>query len=216
MKNLRVCLPILLTALVSANIWAADNSQHWHDNRAMININPRLSLDIYNRNRWRDFPFATTFQTCVQGGLVYKLTPEISSLLAYRYDMANKTGYYEFENRFLLEFAFKLPLIKQFAFGLTQRTELRYFTRSTPDNVRLRFAGNISRKVTAYGLKFTPSLTGELFWDDQADEINRFRLYVGSGYTISQHYSVKLIYIREFNKTRPDLDIIDTGFNIVY
>lgn len=216
MKGFRKFVFLLLIVLIAANIQAADNLQHWHDNRAVIKISPRISFDIYNRSRWQDFPFTTTFQTCIQGGLIYKLTPRLSSLLAYRYEMANKTGYYEFENRFMLEFACKLPALKSFDLGLAQRTELRYFTRSTPDHIRLRGSGIISRKVIIYGQQFAPSVTGEIFWDDNADEINRFRLYIGSNYTLSRHFSVKLFWIRQFDKDKPDIDIIDTGVSLSY
>jgi hypothetical protein len=192
----------------------ATNSQHWNDLVIAGKLSPRVSLEIYNRTRWHDIPFTETFQTCLQGGLKYKIDPRMSALFAYRYDMLNKVGYYEFENRFLLQFAYKMPVQNICDLELAQRTELRYFTRSTEDHIRLRVISTFSRKFTVYGLPVKPSIAGELFWDDIADEINRSRLYTGFSFDIKPRYTFKLIWIHQTDKDKSDTEIFDTGLTI--
>jgi len=216
MKCIRILFLIAWLAMLSTNIKADNSSLHWQDIKVAVKINSHLALDFYDRIRWREFPYTTTYQACIQRGLKYNFNARLSSLLAFRYEIINRTGYYEFENRTLLEFAYKLSSIKKFDLSLAQRTELRFFTRSTPDNVRLRFRGNVEKKVKIMTQQFVPSISGELFWDSHADEINRFRLYMGSDYNMDKHFSTSLYYIREFNKGARNLDIIDTVIKISF
>ena len=205
---------VAMAILFSFNSIYADNSQHWNDLVITGKLSPRVGIEIYNRSRWYDIPFTETFQTCLQGGLKYKINPQLTTLLAYRYDMLNKIGYYEFENRFLLQFSYKMPFRNICDIDLAQRTELRYFTRSTKDQVRLRVISTISRKLVIYGLPVKPSIAGEFFWDDVAEEINRTRLYTGFSFDIKPRYSFKLIWIHQTDKDKPDTEILDTGFTI--
>jgi hypothetical protein len=192
----------------------ADNSQHWNDLVITGKLSPRVGIEIYNRTRWHDIPFTETFQTCLQGGLKYKINPQLTAHLAYRYDMLNRIGYYEFENRFLLQFSYKMPFRNICDIDLAQRTELRYFTRSTKDQIRLRVISTISRKFVIYGLTVRPSIAGEFFWDDVADEINRTRFYTGFSFDIKPRYTFKLIWIHQTDKNKPDTEILDTGLTI--
>ncbi len=178
-----------------------------------IKLNPETSFEIYNRTKFREAPFNETYLTGIQPGLSRKLVNNLIALLAYRYEINNKKKYYEFENRFLLQFTYKMPLRRQFALQLAQRTEARYFTRQTADNLRLRARLDLSKKLAIYGHHFAPYLAGELFYDTNAHNINRERIYLGTLYNINPRYAIRLGWIGQKDEGKDLLDILNTGMN---
>lgn len=196
-----------------ANIAWADTWENWNDMSCSIKLNPETSFEIYNRTKFREAPFNETYLTGIQPGLSRKLVNNLIALLAYRYEINNKKKYYEFENRFLLQFTYKMPLRRQFALQLAQRTEARYFTRQTADNLRLRARLDLSKKLAIYGHHFAPYLAGELFYDTNAHNINRERIYLGTLYNINPRYAIRLGWIGQKDEGKDLLDILNTGMN---
>jgi len=207
---------VTIAVLGCVNLSFADDMQHWNDDIIRAKINPRWEAEIYNRSRWRQAIFDETFQNCIQIGARYKFSKKFNILAAYRYDIQDKGSYYEFENRFLLNLSYSLPSFYEFSPKLSQRTELRYFTRGSEDHVRVRGRLDISRNFIALKHKFTPAVGYEIFWDDIAKEINRGRLYIGISSPINEMFAVRVTWIRQFDKNKDDLDILNTGFNMYF
>lgn len=209
---------IFLTAilmLMPAQLSQAAITQNWNDTQINLKWRDNLSLLLYNRVKFSAVLFDKAYTTAFQIGPVYRLSRNFTVAAAYRYDVVNKTGYYEFENRFFLQYSLRLTAPKYGTLNLTQRSEIRYFTRRTEDHIRLRLRASLSRNLTLSGKKFTPYCDGELFFDDIDKKINRFRLYFGSLLKISERASLRLGWIRQFDEGAPDFDILNTGFNIV-
>jgi hypothetical protein len=188
-------LAVLAVLLAWANIAWADTWENWNDMSCSIKLNPETSFDIYNRTKFREALFTETYLTGIQPGLNRKFIKN------------------EFENRFLLQFTYKMTLRHQFALQLAQRTEARYFTRQTADNLRLRARIDFSKKLAIHGHNFAPYLAGELFYDTNAHNINRQRIYLGTLYNINPRYAIRLGWIGQKDEGKDLLDILNTGMN---
>jgi hypothetical protein len=210
----KIAILTLVAALVGMGAIAfADTWENWNDMNCSIKLNPGTSFDIYNRTKFREAPFTETYLTGIQAGLSRKFIKNLNILFAYRYEINNKKRYYEFENRFLLQYTYKISLKHQFSLQLAQRTETRYFTRQTADNVRFRANLNISKKMKIRRLNFAPYLAGELFYDTNAHQINRERIYLGTLYNINSRYAIRLGWIGQKDTGKDLLDILNTGVN---
>ncbi len=211
-----ILLIVSIMMLVCTSQSYAGGTQHWNDTIIRAGINPRWEAEIYERSRWRNIAFDETFQNCLQLGARYKFSAKFNLLAGYRYDIQDRGGYYEFENRFLLNFSYSLPLLYNIMPKLSQRTELRYFTRASEDHIRLRGKLELSRKLAVLGHKIMPYLAYEIFWDDDARELNRQRLYAGITGPICDKFSIRITWIRQFDKDRDNLDILNSGLNMYF
>lgn len=192
----------------------ASSLEHWNTSVIRAKINSRFEFEIYNRSRWRELVFNETYQNCIQPGIRYKLIDNFKILLAYRYDVQDKGVYYEFENRFLVDFNYSLPKFLTLSHSLSQRTELRYFTRSSTDHVRIRFKYGFSRGFAIQKQEIKPSLAYEVFWDDSAEEINRQRVYAAISTPISRWCFVQLTLISQYDNGRDDLYIFNSSLTM--
>jgi hypothetical protein len=197
--------------------------ENWNDMSCAIKLDQKTSFEIYNRTKFQKALFTKTYLTGIQAGLSRRIDANLIALLAYRYEINNKIKYYEFENRFLLQFSYKIPIKKYFIMQIAQRTELRYFTRTTHDNVRLRASLNISRKFPIHKQVIAPYLTGELFYNtynnksnSNDNKLNRKRIYLGILYNLNNKYAIKLGWIRQLDKGKDALDILNTGMNLSF
>jgi hypothetical protein len=206
---------LTLLAILASHAGKAfpDTWENWNDMSCAIRLTRKTSFDIYNRTKFRKTVFEHTYLTGIQPGLNRRLGKNFYSLLAYRYEINNKKKYYEFENRFLLQFAWRISLNHQIAMQLAQRIESRHFTRQTADNLRLRARIDFSKKSTVGKIVFTPYLAGELFYDTNAHDINRQRIYLGTMCNFSPRYAVRLGWIGQKDRGKEFLDILNTGMN---
>jgi len=192
----------------------AAETQHWNDSQLNLKWRNNLSLLLYNRLKFSEVLIEEAYTTAFQLGPVYKLSRTFTISAAYRYDVINRHGYYEFENRFFLQYSLRLAAPRYGALDISQRSELRYFTRRTEDHIRLRLRASLSRNMKLGRMKITPYCDGEIFFDDIDDKINRFRLYFGALLDLGDQIALKLGWIKQFDEASPDIDILNTGFNI--
>jgi hypothetical protein len=211
--RLGVCVMVLLIAQNTASSRAWEN---WNDMSCALKLNAKTSLEIYNRTKFRKTPLREAYLTGIQGGFSRKIDAGLATLAAYRYETNNKKKYYEFENRFLLQFSYKRQIEGKFELLLTQRTELRFFTAGTHDNVRLRASSGVSRKLAIHGRSLAPYVTGELFYDTNAHQINRERIYGGMLFALGGNSALKLGWVGQFDEGTGRLDILNSGLNLSF
>jgi hypothetical protein len=211
--NKLAILIFLILAILSYNSCAAD-SEHWNDMGISHKFNKDISLAFSNRLKFEDIPCSNIYIASGKLGWGYATEWNLTVTPSYRIDWIDRKAKEAYEHRYSLQFDYKIPT-RGIKTTITQITELRYFTESSEDHVRLRLRMNMSKDIGKPGnFPMTFYVMPEIFYDDISDEISRLRIYAGFDIKLRNDLSLRLGYILQNEKDRPDVHLFNTGLSL--
>ncbi|UCE67840.1 MAG: DUF2490 domain-containing protein [Candidatus Zixiibacteriota bacterium] len=211
--NLKIfCLAFLLFYFLSSMSYG-DNSEHWNDFKLSHKIGENMSAFLSNRTKFKDIPFNDVYITSLKLGSGYSAKWNLTVTPSYRIDWIDRQDKDEYEHRYSLQLDYKRA-VHGINATLTQISELRYFTKATKDHIRLRLRLNMSKNIGAIAKRRTAFyLMPEIFYDDIKNDIFRFRLYSGFDIRLKENISLKIGYILQNEKDKPDVHLFNTGLS---
>lgn len=191
----------------------AVNSEHWNDLKISRKFSEAISASLANRTKFKDIPFNEIYITSMKFGLGYGTPWNLTLTPSYRIDWIDRVKD-EYEHRYSLQLDYSKET-KGIKNTLTQITELRYFTQSTKDHIRLRFRLNMSWDIGAImNHQALFYLMPEIFYDDIKNEVFRFRFYSGFDIRLNRNYTLRIGHILQSEDDKADVHLFNTGLTL--
>ncbi|MBN1222020.1 MAG: DUF2490 domain-containing protein, partial [Candidatus Aminicenantes bacterium] len=182
-----------------------------------LKVNDRFTLALNHQIRCHEETFQDPFLYHVESSLTYKLPKNFSLALIYRRQTSDSNTIRLGENRFSLEAAWKARLDKALAFDGRFRTEIRDFDEDLrPDYVRLRLRVRLTTEITVAALHLKPFVASEPFWDVKQKAFTEHRLYLGTGFPLSDKAELQVYYIRQDLKDKDTNHVLSSGISLSF
>ncbi len=200
-----------------SGIMTASN-ESWINNSLTLKVNAKVNLVASNESRYRTLTFSDgPFLKNWQAGFTYKLPKNFSLGIAYKRENTEKSTYLLTENRITFDAGWKTKFSSKCAFDIRLRTEVRGFEKDLGTNhLRFRLRLRVKTKMALGNIKMSPYIAFEPFGDTKNDEINRYRLYIGTGITLTKNASWAVKYVRQGTKDKETLHALVTGINLKF
>jgi hypothetical protein len=209
-------LMVFIFILVLGQLVLADE-QSWFKNTLDLTLGSRVKAKLSQEIRHNEVTLMAPYLTNVEGGLDVSLFKNLSISLLYRRQNEEKTDYMLKENRFMVDVNWQKKIGQKAAFDVRFRTEIRNFRESRAENhLRFRLRLRLGGKYKIGKLALNPFIAIEPFGDTLADEINRYRFYLGTVFPFGEHVGFLLGYIRQGTKDKETLHILYTGFQLKF
>ena len=199
---------------IATSISPAADSEHWNDVGVSHRIDSNISLSFSDRMKFREIPFGRIYIASGKAGLGYATRWKLFITPSYRIDWIDKDIKDEYEHRYSLQLDYRSQFREVKITG-TQITELRYFTGFSKDHVRLRLRLNLSRTLgRPADLPLSVYAAPEIFYDNVNDEISRLRIYAGLDLKAFSNAIIRMGYILQNEKGKPDVHLFNTGISL--
>lgn len=184
---------LLLVGLFSVNkpAWAGNNWEYWSHYEVVGSINDNLDFKVKPEVRYND-NFSNHYYTHFDVGLDWKVKDWFILSPYYRHVNEKKNNDWKVEYRPHLNAIFKWKLLKALSFS--DRNRLEHCIKEDKDVFRYR------NKLTVKLPKFTrfkvqPYVAEEFYYDFDANELNKNRVYAGIDFKIVKNLKAGLYYI---------------------
>jgi hypothetical protein len=208
----------LLSIQLTPDAFAYDNGdwQYWNTESIEGNINEKWKIKLEEEFRFGD-EAGEFYYHHSDLGLSYKCYEWLKLGLNYRQVYEKKNRDWKQENRPHLNGTVKWALAD---FKFTDRSRLEYRIREGKDDA-LRYRNKLTIKFPFKWTKFNiqPYLADEVFVDFDQGELNRNRLYVGTGCKLIKYLKADVFYLWQSSKSSDswvDYNIVGTKLNIVF
>ncbi|HEV7473208.1 MAG TPA: DUF2490 domain-containing protein [Pyrinomonadaceae bacterium] len=174
--NVLLAVVIIFGAVCSAMAQQDKNKEFWPAVRLNIDLDPRIGLQFYGEKQNGEELPKGELKAGVKVSyrikrlfkpLVADIDSENKYLVAlaagYEYIQKSKNGQSSHENRLIIEGTPRYAPGAGFLFLSRQRMEFRWINATYNFRYRFKLTGQHNFKVN--GFRFTPYMSGELFWD---------------------------------------------------
>lgn len=202
-----------VVALGGSEIFAYDNGdwQHWNRESVEGNISKNLKAKLDVEFRFGD-NCSELYHQYSEMGLSYRCSGWFDLGLNYRQIYEKKGDAWRQENRPHLNATFKWSWLN---LKFEDRSRLEYRIREGKDNI-FRYRNKLTVKLPKLTeFKIEPYIAGEPFYDFDANEVNKNRLYAGMSFTAVKNLKADIYYMFEGNKMNDswtNINILGTTF----
>jgi hypothetical protein len=207
---------LFLAAVVApggSKIFAYDNGdwQYWNRESVEGNISKDLKANIDVEFRFGD-DMSELYHQYSELGLSYRLCEWFDLGLNYRQVYEKKGETWGQENRPHINATFKWGW---WNLKFEDRGRLEYRIREGKDDI-FRYRNKLTLKLPKVSrFKIQPYLAEEPFYDFDAQEVNKNRLYTGAGFAVIKNLKADFYYMFEGNKKNDkwtNINVLGTNF----
>jgi len=219
MKKILTLIPAVVVLLLLAVSPLAADDQGWINNSMTVKLGDtsNLSFKITNEIRYHELTFMNPFLHNFQSGFVLKLKKNFSLGAYYKRENEVKTDYTLTENRFTFDAGWKMKVSSRCNFDVRLRNEIRRFDNELSKNhLRFRLRLRLKSSMDVGAVIFKPFIGIEPFADNKVKEVFRYRFYLGSGVTLTEHVDWVVNYVQQGTRDKETIDIINTGIDLKF
>jgi hypothetical protein len=189
-------LPVLLCLLVSIQLARAEsNWEYWTSYGFTDSVSDNVTIKVAPELRYKG-DFSDHYYTHIDMGLDWKINDWLVLGPYYRHVEEKKDGQWNVEYRPHFNVTLKANLL---GLDISDRSRLEYRIKDDEDFFRYRNKLTLKlEKMTS--LEIQPYIAEEPFYDFDANEVNKNRVYAGFGFTIFNKLKADINYILENRK----------------
>lgn len=194
--NRIIIVALLLVSMFSINKSArAENDwEYWSHYEVASSINDNLGFKVKAEPRYKDH-FSNHYRTHFEVDLDWKIKDWFILSPSYRH-LNEKKGDWKVEYRPQLNATLKWKLL---GLGFSNRIRLEY--RIKEDKKFFRYRNKLTIKLPKFTqLKIQPYIAEEPFYDFDANELNKNRVYAGVDFKVVKNLKASINYIFESRK----------------
>lgn len=207
---------VIVFALVFGQLVFADE-QSWLKNNLDISISSRLKAKLSQEARYDEITFMLPYLSNIEGGLDFSFYRNVSISLLFRRQNEKSTNDVLKEKRFMVDLNWKKKFGQKVAVDVRFRTEIRSFGEGQVENhLRFRLRLRLQFQCKSNKFEMKPFIAIEPFGDTLSDEVNRYRLYLGTVLPLSNNIGFLISYIRQGTKDKETLHILNSGFQLKF
>jgi hypothetical protein len=179
---------------LASTAWPSDDWQYWNQLVVKHEFTDRLALDVASEQKWLDdasdfFLYNVTVLPTVG------LTENVSLGAGYRCEKREEDEQWLTENRFLVPLTVGWAA-KPWLVQLRNQPEYRDL-EDDQDRWRIRERVTLKRPIRVGELTVTPFISGEIFYDFTADQLNQNRIAAGLSAPWGKHMSLTIFYMNK-------------------
>ena len=179
---------------ISCSCWAADDWQYWSQFEVKSSINANLDFKVKPELRYNN-DINDHYYTHFEVGIDWKINDWFVFGPYYRHVNQKKGDDWQVEYRPHLNGTFSGKFL---GLSVSDRNRMEY--RFKEDKEFLRYRNKATVKLPKYTqFKIQPYVAEEPFYDFDADEINKNRLYAGADLQILTGFKASVYFIYENN-----------------
>ncbi len=198
-KVMIVAISIVGLSNVYKSAWAENDWEYWSHYEVGGSINEDLDFRVKPELRYDD-NFSNHYYTHFDIGLDWKVKDWFILSPYYRHVNEKKKGDWKVEYRPHLNAIFKWKLL---GLSFDDRNRLEY--RIKEDKEFFRYINKLTVKLPKVTqLKIQPYIAEEPFYDFDANELNKNRVYAGVNFKVVKNLKGGLYYILESRKSKED------------
>lgn len=200
MKKVLFTVFLLVGLLSMSDLVLAENDwQYWSQYEASIPIEDNLVLKIKPEFRYKD-DFKDYYYSHMETGLDWEANERFVLGIYYRYINEEKEDDWQVENRPHLDATLKWKLS---SLSFSDRNMVEYRIREDKEFFRYRNRLMVKfPKCTSFNIQ--PYIAEEPFYDFDAEQLNKNRLYAGIDFKIYENLAGGIYYALESNKKEGD------------
>jgi len=190
----KLLIVVLLTSLFITNEWvlAENDGEYWSHYEIIGSVNNNLDFKVKPELRYNN-DFVNHYYTHIEFGFDWKVKDWLVLSPYYRHVNENKNDDWKVEYRPHLNAAVKWKFYKII---FNDRNRLEY--RIKEDIKFFRYRNKLTVKMQKYTqFKIQPYLAEEPFYDFDANELNKNRVYAGVNFKVLDNFKTDIFYILE-------------------
>lgn len=199
-----IVLPLFYLFCVSELLCAESDWEYWSHYEVVGSINDNMDFKVKPELRFNN-DFSNHYYTHFEIGLDWKMKDLFILSPYYRHINKKMEDEWKVECRPHLNATFKW---KVYWFSFTDRNRLEY--RIKEDNKFFRYRNKLTIKIPKFSLlKIQPYIAEEIFYDFNANTMNKNRIYAGIDFKVFRNLRAGTYYILESSKKKGDLSNIN-------
>ena len=212
-----VLLLFLLLLLLAGGQPLRGDGQAWITNSLEFKGLSRFAISFQHEKRYNEIIVADPYLSNIEAKLSLKILKRTTVAFGYRREGRLNAEVVISENRVFGDIAQVVFKGGQSEWDLRLRCEYRNFEEGAGKDhwrFRLRLRWRTRAKIGTLVLK--PFMALEFFGDTKADDLNRYRGYIGVAVPLGSHATWILNYIRQGTRDKEPVDVLGTGFKLVF
>jgi len=192
MKKLLMAILLIIVFIINEWVFAENDREYWSHYEIIGSVNNTLDFKLkpelrYNKN------FDNHYYTHIEFGFDWKFKDWLVLSPYYRHVNENKNDDWKIEYRPHLNATIKWKFDK---ISFENRNRLEY--RAKEDIEFFRYRNKLTAKMQKYTqFKIQPYLAEEPFYDFDAQELNKNRIYAGVNFKVLDNLKADILYILE-------------------
>jgi len=205
MKKYVVFFCVVFGWLIGSSAEARDDGEWWNGISLTKSVHETFDLKASGENKLKD-DLGNHYVTNGVVGVAWKPTKFFSLGLGYKFEHEEKsTGKYTDEHRPFMDVGLQTSL-ESLKVSTRYRLERRFLTDDGFFRHRglLKFAHPVTLSVTHEGLKTTPFVSDEIFYDASTDQFNQNRFSIGTSQKLTDQLGLDLFYMIKSSRSGND------------